>query len=380
MALFIEQLKDIRGRTFDVDSNPLDGMWFDVKGWHTSVTSLEAATQTAATAGAASATAAATSETNSAASATASATSATTAAGSATTAANDAAVATAKAAEIVGVSATASSLSAGSTATASYNSSTGVITFGVPVGDQGEKGDPFVVNAQGLNAGRSAYDTQPTGFSYFATDVSLIYFKNSDTSADWSAGANFGKGDQGDTGNGISAIALTGTVGSVDTYRITYTDATFFDFDVTNGSVTSVAGKTGAVTLIKADVGLANVDNTSDASKPVSTAQQTALDLKANKANPIFTGLITEETTVSSLTLGANSSVQTYTATANFTIVDDLVDGESVTFIVTNGGFTPTYPTITWWESAEPTLGTTDKLFFEKIGATLWGSQVNSLA
>lgn len=33
--------------------------------------------------------------------------------------------------------------------------------------------------------------------------------------------------------------------------------------------------------LVKGDVGLGNVDNTSDASKPVSTAQQTALDLKA---------------------------------------------------------------------------------------------------
>lgn len=39
----------------------------------------------------------------------------------------------------------------------------------------------------------------------------------------------------------------------------------------------------------KADVGLGNVDNTSDANKPVSTAQQTALDLKANKAQPAFT-------------------------------------------------------------------------------------------
>lgn len=45
-------------------------------------------------------------------------------------------------------------------------------------------------------------------------------------------------------------------------------------------TVTSVAGKTGEVTLSKSDVGLANVDNTSDASKPVSTAMQTALDAK----------------------------------------------------------------------------------------------------
>lgn len=42
-------------------------------------------------------------------------------------------------------------------------------------------------------------------------------------------------------------------------------------------TVTSVAGKTGAVTLAKADVGLGNVDNTSDANKPVSTAQATAI-------------------------------------------------------------------------------------------------------
>lgn len=44
--------------------------------------------------------------------------------------------------------------------------------------------------------------------------------------------------------------------------------------------VQSVAGKTGAVALAKADVGLGNVDNTSDAAKPVSTATQTALNAK----------------------------------------------------------------------------------------------------
>jgi len=49
-----------------------------------------------------------------------------------------------------------------------------------------------------------------------------------------------------------------------------------------SGAVTSVAGKTGTVTLAKADVGLSNVDNTSDANKPVSTAQQTALNAKEN--------------------------------------------------------------------------------------------------
>lgn len=45
-------------------------------------------------------------------------------------------------------------------------------------------------------------------------------------------------------------------------------------------TVTSVAGKTGAVTLSKGDVGLGNVDNTSDVDKPVSNATQTALNAK----------------------------------------------------------------------------------------------------
>jgi len=45
--------------------------------------------------------------------------------------------------------------------------------------------------------------------------------------------------------------------------------------------VQSVAGRTGAVTLAKGDVGLGNVDNTSDLNKPISSATQTELDGKA---------------------------------------------------------------------------------------------------
>jgi hypothetical protein len=44
--------------------------------------------------------------------------------------------------------------------------------------------------------------------------------------------------------------------------------------------VTSVNGYTGTVSLTKSDVSLGNVDNTADTAKPVSTAQQTALDGK----------------------------------------------------------------------------------------------------
>lgn len=46
------------------------------------------------------------------------------------------------------------------------------------------------------------------------------------------------------------------------------------------GAVDSVNGQTGIVILDKGDIGLGNVDNTSDANKPVSTATQAALDLK----------------------------------------------------------------------------------------------------
>ena len=49
-------------------------------------------------------------------------------------------------------------------------------------------------------------------------------------------------------------------------------------------------------TLNKAAVGLSNVDNTADSAKPVSTAQQTALNLKANLASPAFTGTPTAPT------------------------------------------------------------------------------------
>lgn len=59
---------------------------------------------------------------------------------------------------------------------------------------------------------------------------------------------------------------------------------------ITSGAVDSVAGKTGVVVLSKNDVGLSAVTNTSDANKPVSTAQQTALNAKANIASPTFTG------------------------------------------------------------------------------------------
>lgn len=90
----------------------------------------------------------------------------------------------------------------------------------------------------------------------------------------------------------IAATAAAQFVAPTVSTQVVTTDDTGdlispFNFFTENGPsiaaqapVQSVAGKSGTVTLDKTDVGLANVDNTSDADKPVSNATQTALNLK----------------------------------------------------------------------------------------------------
>jgi len=77
-------------------------------------------------------------------------------------------------------------------------------------------------------------------------------------------------------------------VDDVDAVTKKYVD----DADVTSKARANHTGTQLASTisdLSKSSVGLGNVDNTSDANKPVSTAQQTALDLKADIAQPSWT-------------------------------------------------------------------------------------------
>ncbi len=62
-------------------------------------------------------------------------------------------------------------------------------------------------------------------------------------------------------------------------------DGTIWDKIDNTDKVQSVSGKTGAVTLVKADVGLSNVDNTTDLNKPVSNATLTALNLKLSASD-----------------------------------------------------------------------------------------------
>jgi hypothetical protein len=67
----------------------------------------------------------------------------------------------------------------------------------------------------------------------------------------------------------------------------------------TASPVTSVSGRTGVISLTKADVGLTDVDDTSDEDKPISIATQTALDDKADSNDARFTNtrIPTDDTT-----------------------------------------------------------------------------------
>jgi hypothetical protein len=103
--------------------------------------------------------------------------------------------------------------------------------------------------------------------------------------------------------------------GIVDTSVLVTTTGTQ---TLTNKTITSPSG------LVKGDVGLGNVDNTSDANKPVSTAQQTALDLKANLASPTFTGTVTTNDLAVSGNLtvsGTTTSINTETVTIDDNII-----------------------------------------------------------
>ena len=73
----------------------------------------------------------------------------------------------------------------------------------------------------------------------------------------------------------VAAFPTTGVAGKIyveTTGNTTYRWGGTAYVKITSGEVSSVAGKTGVVTLTKSDVGLSNVDNTSDATKSVASA------------------------------------------------------------------------------------------------------------
>lgn len=97
----------------------------------------------------------------------------------------------------------------------------------------------------------------------------------------------------GDTMTGkliVPSLQMTGGSPATDYVMMTDNVGNATWKPVPSAPVTSVAGRTGDVVVSKSDVGLNNVDNTSDANKPVSSATQTALNLKEDKSNKGLAG------------------------------------------------------------------------------------------
>jgi citrate lyase gamma subunit len=106
--------------------------------------------------------------------------------------------------------------------------------------------------------------------------------------------------------HGIADTSLLATTSYVDSAEA----------DAITAAGTAADGKisTAVAALTKSSVGLGNVDNTSDADKPVSDDTQDALDLKANLANPTFTGTVTS---TGALVVEGNLTVSGTTTTVN---------------------------------------------------------------
>ncbi len=103
-------------------------------------------------------------------------------------------------------------------------------------------------------ANLASFTEQSTGKIYVARDTGKIYR--------WS---------------GSAYIEISPSPGSTDSVTEGSTNLYFTNARASAAApVQSVAGRTGTVTLTRTDVGLGNVDNTSDANKPVSTAQAAA--------------------------------------------------------------------------------------------------------
>lgn len=108
-------------------------------------------------------------------------------------------------------------------------------------------------------------------------------------------------------------------------------------------AVDSVNWQTGVVVLDASDIGLSNVDNTSDLNKPISTATQTALD---NKADIWDIPTLTSELTNDSWFI---------TSSALSTKQDTLVSGTNIktingTSILWSGDI------VIWWWTYNPVL------------------------
>lgn len=151
-------------------------------------------------------------------------------------------------------------------------------------------------------------------------------------------------------------------------------DITISATDAPAPLVLSVAGKTGAVTLAKADVGLGSVDNTSDANKPVSTATQTALNGKADTSHTHAAGDITSGT-FNTARLGSGTANNTKYLAGDSTWKDlpaaggDATTSTAQTF--TNKRINPRVSSTASGSTLTPTVASFDQYAYTALAANL---------
>ena len=162
-----------------------------------------------------------------------------------------------------------------------------------------------------------------------------------------------GTGLTGGGTSGAVTVSLAATAVSAGNYGSSSSVGTF-TVDA-QGRLTAAANSAIAITasqvtdLTKSSVGLGNVDNTSDANKPVSTAGQTALDLKANLASPTFTGTVTlPDNTVALGTKTTGDYVQSLVAGTGVTLTNN--SGETATPTIAIGQAVGTGASVTFAE------------------------------
>jgi hypothetical protein len=222
-----------------------------------------------------------------------------------------------------------------------------------------------------IGAGTSSFDgtytsltSKPT-FATVATSGSYTDLTNTPTipagqvNSDWNAVSGVAQilnkpsiptvSDATTTTKGIVQLAgdLGGTAASPTVPGLASKENT-----VTAGATTQYyRGDKSWQTLDKTAVNLANVDNTSDANKPISSATTTALNLKANLANPTFTGTVTVPTPTNT----TDAATKTYVDTG----LGTKANTASLATVATSGSYTDLTGKPTLGGAAALSVGTT---------------------
>ena len=215
---------------------------------------------------------------------------------------------------------------AAASVTNSGTTSAAVFDFVLPKGDKGDKGDPGEQGPQGETGA-----TGPAGATG-ATGPQGIQGIQGEQGPIGPEGPQGPAGVAGANGKSAYQTAVEGGYSGTETA-----------FNAALADVPGhIASKSNPHEVTKAQVGLGNVDNTSDANKPVSTAQQTAINACKVKKNTLSlptaswtgSGPYTQTVTITGITVNSKVDIQ-IDETALVVLIDS---GTSAMWIENNNG------------------------------------------